>query len=277
MERDFGLRMSDVEKVLVEMEQRGHRYFDETLRIGRVFDLLNKNRVREGFEREVVADAPREVERKVGDLIDWLVDANLRQWQGVNEHLAERRRRYRERIVGDASATVLLGERSRLVDAAGREAQRVVETYDKAREAQALAESARNAVATAAAVGAGAVGLGTVVTIVATTAAADVTGLVMASVLAAAGLFILPHRRRRAKQEMRTKVTAMRETLVGALRREFEREMEHGRARIAEGIGPYSRFVRSEHETVSGLRETFEAAGRDLQLLRERIEPRPGA
>jgi small GTP-binding protein len=274
MGRDFELRMGDIEKVLVEMEQRGHRYFDETLRIGRVFDLLNKRGVQEGFEREVVADAPRQVERKVADLIDWLVDADFRQWQGVTEHLAERRRRYSERIVGDSSATAFLNDRARLIDSAGREAQRVVETYDKSREAQALAEGARNAVAASAAVGAGALGLGTIVTVVATTAAADATGLVMASVLAAAGFFILPNRRRRAKQEMRAKVTAMRETLVRALRTEFEREMERGRQRIAEGIGPYSRFVRSEHESLSAMRTTLETARRDIELLRERIEAR---
>ena len=205
--------------------------------------------MQEGFEREVVADAPRQVERKVAELIDWLVDADFRRWQGVTEHLAERRRRYSERIVGDSAATAFLNDRARLVDSVGREAQRVVETYDKSREAQALADGARNAVAASAAVGAGALGLGTIVAVVATTAAADATGLVMASVLAAVGFFILPNRRRQAKQEMRAKVTAMRETLVRALRTEFEREMERGGQRIAEGIGPYSRFVRSEHAT----------------------------
>jgi hypothetical protein len=41
------------------------------------------------------------------DLIDWLVDADFRQWQGVIEHLAERRRRYSERIVGDSSVSAI--------------------------------------------------------------------------------------------------------------------------------------------------------------------------
>ena len=51
MDRQFGLRMAEIENVLLQMEQRGHVYFDEMLRIGRVFDLLNKARVREGFRR----------------------------------------------------------------------------------------------------------------------------------------------------------------------------------------------------------------------------------
>ena len=58
MERDFELRMADVENVLLEMERRGHHFFDDTMRIGRVMDLLNRSRVQEAFERQVVADAP---------------------------------------------------------------------------------------------------------------------------------------------------------------------------------------------------------------------------
>ena len=50
--------MAAVEKVLAEMEARGARFFDDTLRIGRVIDLLNRARVQKEFEDKVVADAP---------------------------------------------------------------------------------------------------------------------------------------------------------------------------------------------------------------------------
>ena len=43
-------------------------------------------------------------------------------------------------------------------------------------------------------------------TIAATTAAADVTGIVLASVVAAIGFFILPAKRKKAKEEMRAKI-----------------------------------------------------------------------
>ena len=75
--------MADIDRILLEMERRGHDYFDDTMRIGRVMDLLNRSRVQQGFEQQVVADAPQQIERKVGELVDWLVDADLRQWQDV--------------------------------------------------------------------------------------------------------------------------------------------------------------------------------------------------
>ncbi len=44
----FELRMTAVEKVLVDMEARGHAYFEDTLRIGRVMDLLESGAGAEG-------------------------------------------------------------------------------------------------------------------------------------------------------------------------------------------------------------------------------------
>ncbi len=133
--RDFEFRMADIDKILLEMERRGQDYFDETIRIGRVMDLLNRSRIQQGFEQQVVADTPQQIERKVGELVDWLVAADLRQWQAVTTHLAERRRQYQNRIVGEDSGQFHY-DRTRMIDAVSREAQRVVESYDKKREAQ---------------------------------------------------------------------------------------------------------------------------------------------
>jgi hypothetical protein len=141
----------------------------------------------------------------------------------------------------------------------GREAQRVVDTYDKQQEAAAIADDARAAVTAAAAAGGAAVGLGTVVTLVASTAAADVTGILMASVIATIGFLVIPARRRKAKEEMRRKVTELRERLAGALRGEFERAQEQSQQRIATAVEPYSRFVRAEQSRWRQARETLGA------------------
>ena len=270
--RDFELRMSDLDRILLEMERRGHEFFDETMRIGRVMDLLNRSRVQQGFEQQVVADAPQQIERKVGELVDWLVDADLRQWQAVTGHLAERRRQYKDRIVGEEGGAKFHYDRSRMIDSAARETQKVVDSYDRRREARELADGARNAVATAAAVGAGALGLGTIVTLAATTAAADVTGLILASVIAAIGFFILPAKRQRAKAEMREKIAAVRTRLSTALREQFQKEIQRSGDRIREGIAPYSRFVRAEGDNLKVIDRELGEIGNELASLRARVD-----
>ena len=273
--RDFELRMTEIDKILLEMERRGQDYFDETIRIGRMMDLLNRSRIQQGFEQQVVADTPQQIERKVGDLVDWLVAADLRQWQGVTVHLAERRRQYRDKIVGDDSGQFHY-DRTRMIDAVGREAQRVVDSYDRKREAQQLADNARNAVAAAAAAGATALGLGTIVTVAATTAAADVTGIILASVVAAIGFFILPAKRQKAKNEMRAKIADVRQRLSDALRKQFSTEIQRSADRIREGIAPYSRFVRAEGDKLKTVDEELREISASLASLRARIE-RPAA
>ena len=90
MTRDFRFRLSDVEKALLEFERRGNAFFDERLRLGRFRELFDRERLRRDFESEAVAGLPYEVERRVDGIVDWMVEAELRQWQDVMALLAER-------------------------------------------------------------------------------------------------------------------------------------------------------------------------------------------
>jgi small GTP-binding protein len=259
LERGFELRMTAVEKALVEMETRGHAFLDDTLRIGRVFDLMNRSRVQREFEERVVADAPAIVERRVSELIDWLVDQDLRQWRALSSQLAQRRQEHGERLVDDHDVGGFQTERARLLDSVGRQAQRVVETYDRRVEAESLADAARTAVAATAALGAGALGLGALVTAVATTAAADVSGILAAGVIGAVGMLILPAKRRRARADLEAKVADLRRRLATALRSEFVAARDRSAHRLADGVAPYSRFVRAEQAKWSDAQSALDA------------------
>lgn len=272
MQRDFALRTADMENVLYEMEQRGDVYFEETFRLARIFDLLGKERIQREFEAQVIADAPAQVEKRVGQMIDWLVDSDLRQWRAVTEHLANRRRVHQERIVGGATNDGFHYDRERLVDNVGREAQRVVDTYDRAAEASGIAEGARQAVAASAAIEVGALGMGALITALATTMAADVTGILLASLVAVLGLFVIPARRRSAKKEMNTKVASLRERLVEALKTQFESELSRSLTHINETIAPYTRFVRAERGKLAETQTELQAIQNGLERLKGSVE-----
>ena len=124
--------------------------------------------------------------------------------------------------------------------------------------------------------GAGALGLGTIVSVAATTAAADVTGIILASVLAAIGFFILPAKRKQAKEEMRAKISTLRTRLSDALRQQFRNEIERSVERIRESIAPYSRFIRAEGDKLQAVEQEFREISASIAALRARIE-RPAA
>jgi len=270
MQREFRFRLADVDVVLHEFENRGMTFFDDTMRITRVFDLVNKSKMRADFERMVVADLPQRVERRVTEIIDWLVNADLRQWQAVTEHLARRRQEHADRIVGQVGRSFDF-DRTRLLDSVGRAAQRSVETYDRERESSRLADSVQVAVAGTALAEVGALGLGAILTHIAVGAAADFTGILAASAVAILGLFIIPNRRGDAKKDLRQKIAAMREQLIGSLTAQFDREVEGSLRRIDEAIGPYTRFVRAERDRLTTAREELGASVQGLARLRSRV------
>lgn len=262
--RDFRFRLSDVEKVLLEFERRGMEFFDEMLRLGRVFDLISQPRLKRAFEEKVVADLPKLVERRVEEVIDWMVSSDVRQWQGVMEHLERRRLQHADRLVGRV-AGVFEHDRVRLLEAARREAARAVEGYDRDAESSRLAESVQVALAETAVLQVGALGLGTVLTMLATTTMADVTGVLAAGALSVLGLLVLPAKRVAAKNELRRKVESMRVRLMEALTTQFDQELGHSLGRIREAISPYTRFVRSERERLSEVRQ-------ELRRIRDGLE-----
>ena len=114
-----------------------------------------------------------------------------------------------------------------------------------------MAEDVQKAVTSTAVLEVGAVGLGAAVALAASSTAADITGLTAAGLMAVLGLFVLPHRRRRAKADLKRKIATLRRELMTVLSAHFQREAERGRRRLEESIAPYTRFVRSESERLA--------------------------
>ena len=217
-----------------------------------------------------MADVPQQIEQQVHDVIDWMVASELRQWQAVTEHVNRRRAAHEGRVIGGDDERLSI--RSREADRHGRpRRQPAVDSYDREREAAAMADGVRAAVAGAALAQAGAVGLGAVVTALATTTAADVTGIVAAGTIAVLGMFVIPSKRAQAKAQLRERIEQMRAELMTNLRSQFEREVERS-VRRANAVAPYTRFVRAEHEKLSTLSHEIDEIAGALSRLRIEIE-----
>jgi hypothetical protein len=119
-------------------------------------------------------------------------------------------------------------------------------------------------VAQVALIEAGAVGLGALVVSAVASTAVDVTGLLAAGTLAILGLFVIPYKRKQAKESFRDKMEALRQRLVKALTTQFNNEAENSINRLKDGVQPYTRFIRAERQRVD---ETIDA----LSALRQRI------
>lgn len=271
-EKEFSLRMAEIENIFFEMENRGDIFFEDRFRLARMPELVKRERLQENFKKEVVADVPQQVEEKVEELIDWLVESDLRQWKSVTDYLADRQREHKGRIIDNGLNNNFMSDRGRLLDALRKEAGKVVKNYDKHLRTEKIAQDAQNAVTTSLAVEIGAVGLGTLITVLATTMAADVTGIVAASVVAVLGLLVIPSQRRKAKRDLHDRMQNLREGLISSLREEFKKELNRSVARIEDAIAPYSRFVRAETAQTDSVITAMNAAKMEIERLRIAVE-----
>ncbi len=271
MRRDFRYQSDRVDNVLLQMAERGDSFFDENLRITRIIELVNSERLRGEFERRVLADSSRAIERHVNELIDWLIDRDYRQWQAVMEFIERRSLQHTEQMIGRVGGEFDFN-RQNLLKSIGRSAQEVVDSYDREAEALKLTQEVQRAIIQTAAVEAGAIGLGAILVVILNTTFLDVTGILGASALAALGLYVLPYRRQKVKEQLRTRIVDLRRRLDTAITQQFESELTASVQRIREAIAPYTRFVRVEREKLETLAGDLQRADGECKGLRRSVE-----
>lgn len=274
MQQNFVHRLSEIENIVLDMRGRGDRFFDETIRLGRIIDLIQGERIREEFEHDVIGDSATRIDQAVQELIDWLVEHEHRLWQDVMEYLDRRRQvsiRREDAMIGSVSRQFDYNRRT-LLQSVARMAANVVKTYDAQAESAELAQDLRSAVTQAAIAGASGVGLGAAIVAFVATAAADVSGILAGVVLLGLGLYIIPARRRRAKADFDTKMQELRTRLHSAMEEQFRKELNGSTSRVQDAIAPYTRFVRSEQKKTSAMQEQVNALNNQVLQLKTQIE-----
>jgi GTP-binding protein EngB required for normal cell division len=272
MLRDLEHRLSRLQLLLEEMQRHGDAFFEETIRIGRIRSLMDSDAVRREFEQTVIGDTPKRMDEEVGRIIDWIVERNLKTWQAIDAYIDRSRiERHREDMIGEVGQTFNYN-RQALLDSIGRVSREVVGTYDHEGEARAIANQVQGTFATTALAQVGAVGLGTLMVTMLTGALADVTGLVLAAGLAIGGFYVIPRKRRQAKQQFRARIEELRTELLETLARQVHLEIGASTERINEAIAPYRRFVRSQQKHLNELQGELVVTEDALLRLEEEIQ-----
>lgn len=271
MAREFESHLLRIDRILDDLEDRGEQFFDGTFKITRIFSLLNTGAIRQGFEREVVANTPEQIERQAQDVIDWMVEREARQWRALARQLGQRHKTEFLEGAAQEAAGGFEYNRRQLLQNVGQATAQVVARYDRSAEARALVDNVQASLAQVAILEVGAVGLGAVLKAVLVGAAADATGLLAASVIGVAGLGIIPYKRQAAKKDLRAKLDRLKAQLHQVLQEAFQTEIERSVHRLNDAVDPYSRFVRTEHERLTEIEQALATLQENLRELRTQI------
>jgi sigma54-dependent transcription regulator len=102
--------------------------------------------------------------------------------------------------------------------------------------------------------------------------AVDITGVLAASTMAVLGFFVIPYKRKQAKDNFRVKMQTLRAKLVEALTKQFKEEREMVIARLKDGVAPYTRYINSELERIDTAESTLADLKQKLSALRARAQ-----
>ena len=259
MTEELGRYRAQIENVLLQMEKRGRRFLDDLVRIGNLLRLRTADVVENRFRNEVGADAGERVEEEVSALIDWLVRENLAAWEKAQAALDERRAALRESAERTrfVSREYVYNREEVFRNLAGP-VKRHLQTFDAREEADRVVSAVNDAIARTFGIEALVLGLGAVLTAAFTSLTIDVAGTIGGTLLLAAGLFLLPHRRSRLKRELSTKMETLREELADTIRRSFGAEVRRYAAQLRGIFGPERDAARARGE---GLREAGDRLG----------------
>ncbi|HEX6084452.1 MAG TPA: dynamin family protein, partial [Thermoanaerobaculia bacterium] len=249
--RQFVVR---IDNLLMDLERRGLDFLDRYVRIQHVMMLRDASRFREEFERQVFQGWKGSIDATIQEAVDWLVKENMKLWSTTVEA-------FQRRAEADAKNEEVIGRvgrdfaynREEVYSRIRRNAEQRLSDYDVNVESRRIIDNAMRAVLHSFGLGAGALGLGYLLTTAVSSTAVDVTGLTAATMLLVTSFLILPYKRTKAKEEFKRRIEELRTNLKEALDRESTTEIERMLRGITAAFEPYQRFYAIESEKI----ETF--------------------
>jgi small GTP-binding protein len=273
LQSNFSRFTMRIEKLILELEKRGIDFLDRYIRINHIMLLRDASRFRDEFQRQVFHDWEGSIDRTIQESVDWLVSQNMSLWDTTVD--AFQRKSELEAApaeLAEAAGRRFTYNREQVYGRIRLEAERRLESYDVATESRQVIDSAVRGVVQSLGLGAGAIGIGYLVSTFFTSAAIDVTGLTAATMLLVSSFLVLPYKRSKAKSEFRGKIEALREQMNEALERQSKIEIDRMIDNIAESFEPYSRFFRTETEKIDRLSRRLNTLGARARQMSHRID-----
>ncbi|HEY0156492.1 MAG TPA: dynamin family protein [Thermoanaerobaculia bacterium] len=253
---NFGQFVVRIDNLLMDLERRGLEFLDNYVRIQHVMLLRDASRFREEFERQVFQGWKGSIDTTIQEAVDWLVKENMKLWNGTIEA-------FHRRAEADAKNDEIIGKvgrefaynREEVYSRMRSNAEQRLSSYDVNVESRRIIDNAMRAVLHSFGLGAGALGLGYLLTTAVSSTAVDVTGLTAATMLLVTSFLILPYKRTKAKEEFRRRIEELRTHLKESLDRESATEIDRMLRSITSAFEPYQRFYTSESEKIERFAE----------------------
>ncbi|WP_457636961.1 dynamin family protein [Oceanithermus sp.] len=254
--QEFKGQTAQIEAVIGQVRRRAGTWLDDTLRLGRIFDLLNASKIQKSFEEQVIGQAHRELERQIQSSLAWLA------------------RSERDLLASALDLLSTTGKPSLPNEEAGdlsEEVMQALASYDPETESRELQEMLSRALQHTALAELGAVGLGAGLAVALHGLAADVTGITAGLVAAVLGLSILPRRKKAAEKRINSGLDELQSELQNGLESTLESELARAAERFRSLYRDHCQALVEESENQRQLLDRLDRLERKTAALREEL------
>jgi small GTP-binding protein len=275
LESNFKQFVVRIDNLMMDLERRGVDFLDRYVRIQHVMMLRDALRFREEFDRQVFQGWKGSIDGTIQESVDWLVKENMKLWSGtVDEFHRRAGQEARDADVVGRVGREFAYNREEVYSRIRTNAEQRLSAYDVNIESRRVIDNAMRAVLQSFGLGAGALGLGYILTTAVSSTALDVTGLTAATMLLVTSFLILPYKRSKAKTEFQSRIEELRSQLGEALARESNVEIDRMLRTVTGAFEPYQRFYATESEKIdrfAGKLTTIDAEAREISAAVARL------
>ena len=267
IEREINRSLSEIHAYFSQIKESGNEYFEKLFKVKNIPNLIRKDKTKLEFQNEVLKSLPTDIERKTMEMVENIYLQEQRMTQYATNQIEKRKTQF----PGTAISSPELSERSQLLQKMQATIDEMLEKMEKDMAADIGMKHVQTAATTALAIEVSAVGLGAGLTIVATTVATDILGIVAAFWVGVAGFMILPYYRKKSQKEFTVQISEIEEKLINSLQKELNEEIQSQTLQMEQAISPFRQFVSNALDKINNQMQETERLRQQIQELRTKL------
>jgi len=266
--------ITEIYDILREFERRGKNFLEEKIRVGNIGLMRKPEKFQSLFEKEVVGDLREQVSDTMHGAVDWLMKESIALYERTASFLTDRvqKDKYRDKVLGGTDLAFDYN-REQVFTQVRAGFDREVKEFDIQGECNRVLGTSYRSILGFFGVEIGAVALGALLTHIFSAVILDVSGILLASVLALTGFFILPAKKRRVIAEFSRKVDTLTLEFRKTISTEFEKEINGTLEKIRTGYEPYMTFYKAESKKAEKAERDLKECRTTLGGLKQKLLP----
>jgi small GTP-binding protein len=275
LSEDYQKFIGMLSDVVYEVERKAHDWIDETVRIGNLGLLRNRESFRNAFQANVAGEIEPRIEEVLHKASDWFSRRTIKVIDDVTEYVDSRHKQglNLQRQVGKVSIKYSY-QRDTMFSRVREDARKAQEHFDPQGQVRRMSEGIASSIAMGTGMLITGTGVAALSAAIAGTMVMGVVGIVGGALLAVAAFALLPIKRGQLRRDFSTRCAKLKEELSEQLANQLAREVEDFVSGLREQMEPFTKEVVDTRERIKVWQQELQAVKTELLNFKNTVSPK---